>query len=79
MTSLSVSTCLSGIESEATWLRHHAAALSGRIGLLSVRRSFETRAQGELDAAERELIAALAKVREAKQSYAAKQIDDKAA
>lgn len=74
MTSLSPSTCLSGIETKARWLRDDARSLAFYIRELPSRPPFETKAEDMLVQAEHELLAALQRVRDARADFSAKTV-----
>lgn len=69
------SSILAAIESKAQWLQRDAALLAEFTGHLAFRRSFETRAEEELDKAEQALVAALQTVRDMRKLYNSKPVE----
>lgn len=67
---------LAGIESKANWLRQDSQFLADYVGRLTHRRNFETKAEAAMDAAERDLIAALQSVRKSRAAFNAKPVEN---
>jgi hypothetical protein len=68
------SSILAAIESKALWLQQDANLLAGFTSQLAARRNFETRAEAEIDKAEKVLLDALKTVRGARKTYNSKPV-----
>lgn len=76
---MSVSAILGMIEARAKWVGAYAKQTAEAVDYLQARRSFVTKAEDELDRAERELVTALRMVRTARKQFAARVVNDRAA
>jgi hypothetical protein len=68
------SSILAAMESKALWLQQDASLLASFTSQLATRHSFETRAEAEIDKAEKVLIDALKQVRDTRKIYSSKPV-----